>query len=105
MMLWLTSRAALPVLKTVSLLSNVSGRQLHDLAVEIDALGTEPVQRAVAAEITHRIERYLAGLELIAAIRSTVIAPRGRWCGNMARRDCSIMAATRQPGRCWSCPR
>ena len=62
-MLWLTSRAALPVLKTVSLPSNVSGRQLHDLAAEIDALGTERVERAVAAEIGHRTERYLAGLE------------------------------------------
>ena len=62
-MLWLTSRAALPVLKTVSLPSNVSGRQLHDLAAEIDALGTERVERAVAAEIAHRTERYLAGLE------------------------------------------
>jgi polyhydroxyalkanoate synthase len=62
-MLWLTSRAALPVLKTVSLPSNVSGRQLHDLAAEIDALGIEPVERAVAAEIGHRTERYLAGLE------------------------------------------
>jgi polyhydroxyalkanoate synthase len=62
-MLWLTSRAALPVLKTVSLPSNVSGRQLHELAAEIDALGTEPVERAVAAEIAHRTERYLSGLE------------------------------------------
>jgi len=62
-MLWLTSRAALPVLKTVSLPSNVSGRQLHDLAAEIDALGIEPVESAVAAEIGHRSERYLAGLE------------------------------------------
>jgi len=62
-MLWLTSRAALPVLKTVSLPSNVSGRQLHDLAAEIDALGIEPVERAVAAEIGHRTERYLAGIE------------------------------------------
>ena len=39
------------------------GRQLHDLAAEIDALGTEPVKRAVEAEIVHRTERYLAGLE------------------------------------------
>ena len=62
-MLWLTSRAALPVLKTVSLPSNVLGRQLHDLAAEIDALGTDPVEKAVAAEIAHRAERYLAGLE------------------------------------------
>ena len=63
MMLWLTSRAALPVLKTVLLPLSVSGRQLHDLAVEIDALGTEPVERAVEATIAHRSERYLAGLE------------------------------------------
>jgi polyhydroxyalkanoate synthase subunit PhaC len=48
---------------TVSLPSNVSGRQLHDLAAEIDALGTEPVERAVEAEIAHRTERYLAGPE------------------------------------------
>jgi polyhydroxyalkanoate synthase len=63
MILWLTSRAALPVLKTVSLPLSVSGRQLHDLPAEIDALGTELVERAVAAEIGHRAERYLAGLE------------------------------------------
>ena len=55
--------AALPVLKTVSRPSKVSGRQLCDLAAEIGALGTEAVERAVAAEIGHRTERYLAGLE------------------------------------------
>jgi polyhydroxyalkanoate synthase subunit PhaC len=62
-MLSLTSRAALPVLKTVSIPSNVSGRQLHDLAADIDAIGSERVERAVAAEIGYRTERYLAGLE------------------------------------------
>jgi polyhydroxyalkanoate synthase subunit PhaC len=62
-MLWLTSQAALPVLKTVSPPSNVSGRQLLDLAAEFDALGTEPVERAVAVEVAHRTERYLAGLD------------------------------------------
>ena len=62
-MLWLTSRAALPALKTVSLRSDVSGRQLHDAAAEIDALGTEPIERPVEAEIADRTERYLAGLE------------------------------------------
>jgi polyhydroxyalkanoate synthase len=61
--LLLTPRAALPVLKTVSLPSNVSGRQLHGLTAEIDALGTEPAERAVEAAIAHRSERYLAGLE------------------------------------------
>ena len=62
-MLWLTSRAALPLLKTALLPSSVSGRQLLDLAAEIDALGTEPVERAVEVAIAHRTERYLAGLE------------------------------------------
>jgi len=62
-MFWLISRIALPMLKTVSLPSNVSGRQLHDLASEIDALETEPVERAVEAEIAHRTERDPAGLE------------------------------------------
>lgn len=62
-MLWLTSRAALPLLKTALLPSSVSSRQLRDLAAEIDALGIEPVERAVEAAIAHRTERYLAGLE------------------------------------------
>ena len=62
-MLWLTSRAALPLLKTALLPSSVSSRQLHDLAAEIDAHGIEPVERAVEAAIAHRTERYLAGLE------------------------------------------
>ena len=69
-MLWLTLRAALPVLKTVSLPSNVSGRQLHGLAAEIDALGTEPVERVVEALIAHRSELYLAGLEAYRRHRS-----------------------------------
>jgi poly[(R)-3-hydroxyalkanoate] polymerase subunit PhaC len=62
-MQWLTSRAALPVLKAVSLPSNVSGRQLLDVEAEFDALGTERVERAVAVEVAHRTERYLAGLD------------------------------------------
>lgn len=37
--------------------------QLHGLAAEIDALGTERVEKAVEAEIAHRTERYLAALE------------------------------------------
>jgi hypothetical protein len=48
--------------RAVSLPSNVSGRQLHFLTAEIDALGPEPVEGAVEAEIAHRSERYLAGL-------------------------------------------
>ena len=56
MISWLTSRAALPVLETVLLPWSVSGRQLHDLAAEIEALGTESVERAVEAAIAHRVE-------------------------------------------------
>jgi hypothetical protein len=41
-MLWLTSRAVLPVLKNASLLSNAAGDQLCALAAEIEALGAEP---------------------------------------------------------------
>jgi polyhydroxyalkanoate synthase len=59
-----TPRAALPRLKTVSLPSNVSGRQLHFLTAEIDALGIEPAEGAIEAEIAHRSERYLARLEV-----------------------------------------
>jgi polyhydroxyalkanoate synthase len=62
-MLWLTSRAALPALKNASLLSNAAGRRLRALAAEIEALGAEPVQRALDREIAHRAEAYLAGLE------------------------------------------
>jgi hypothetical protein len=63
MILWLTPRAALPVLKTVLLPGSVSGRQLHDVTAEIEALGTESVERAVEAATAHRVECYLAGLE------------------------------------------
>jgi polyhydroxyalkanoate synthase len=62
-MLWLTSRAALPVLKNASLLSNAAGDQLRALAAEIEALGAEPVHRALDIEIGRRAEAYLAGLE------------------------------------------
>ena len=62
-MLWLTSRAALPVLKNASLLSNAAGDQLCALAAEIEALGAEPVAKALDIEIGRRAEAYLAGLE------------------------------------------
>jgi len=62
-MLWLTSRAALPVLKNASLLSNAAGQRLHALAAEVEALGAEPVYRALDIEIGRRAEAYLAGLE------------------------------------------
>ena len=62
-MLWLTSRAALPVLKDASQLSNAAGQRLRALAAEIEAIGAEPVQRALDLEIARRAEAYLAGLE------------------------------------------
>jgi polyhydroxyalkanoate synthase len=69
-MLWLTSRAALPLLKNASLLlknaslpSNAVGDRLRALAAEIEALGAERVTRALDVEIGRRAEAYLAGLE------------------------------------------
>jgi len=75
--LLLTLRAALPVLKTVSLPSNVSRRQLHGLTAEIDPPGTEPAERAVEAEIAHRTEPTWLDLKPIAVIApAALVAPR-----------------------------
>jgi polyhydroxyalkanoate synthase len=63
MMLWLSSRAALPILKTVSLLSSAAGEPLRVLAAEIDALGPERVATAFDRALEERGERCLAGLE------------------------------------------
>lgn len=62
-MLWLSSRAALPVLNNVSLRSSAAGERLHALAAEIDALGSDPVAQALDEEIARRAGAYLAGLE------------------------------------------
>jgi hypothetical protein len=62
-MLWLTSRAVLPVLKNVSLLSNAADDRLRALAGEVEARGAESVARALDIEIGRRAEAYLAGLE------------------------------------------
>src|SRR6516164_492968 len=62
-MLWLSSRAALPVLKNVSLRSNAAGKRLRSLAAEIDALGSDKVANALDDEIAHRAGSYLTGLE------------------------------------------
>ena len=62
-MLWMTSRAALPVLRNASLFSSIAAQRLHALATEIDALGYEPVAEALDAEIARRAGSYLAGLE------------------------------------------
>jgi polyhydroxyalkanoate synthase len=63
MMLWASSRAALPVLKNVSLPSSLVGEQLHVLAAEIDAFGPDKVAQALDREIACRAGSYLAGLE------------------------------------------
>ena len=62
-MLWLTSCAALPVLKNVSLPSSAAGERLRALAAEIDALGSDKVASALHDEIGRRADTYLAGLE------------------------------------------
>lgn len=64
MLLWQSSRAALPGLKSVSTLSNgAAAERLRALAGEIDQLGLDPVARALDAEITRRAALYLEGLE------------------------------------------
>jgi polyhydroxyalkanoate synthase len=63
MMGWLTSRAALRALNTVSPCSSAAGERLVALATEIAAHGFEPVERALNVEIASRAQAYLAGLE------------------------------------------
>jgi polyhydroxyalkanoate synthase len=63
MLLWLSSRAALPVLKNVLLPSSVDGERLRALAREIDVAGSDNVAEALDREIALRAESYLAGLE------------------------------------------
>jgi polyhydroxyalkanoate synthase subunit PhaC len=61
--LWLSSRAVLPVLKNGWLPSSVAGQQLHALADEIDAFGPDKVATALDGEIGRRADAYLTGLE------------------------------------------
>ena len=61
--LWLSSRAALPVLRNVSPSSSAAGLQLRALAVEIDAFGRDKVAAALDDEIARRADTYLTGLE------------------------------------------
>jgi polyhydroxyalkanoate synthase len=63
MMLWSSSRTALPLLKDVLLPSSEAGERLRDLAAEIDAVGRSSVAAALDLEITRRAKSYLAGLE------------------------------------------
>jgi polyhydroxyalkanoate synthase subunit PhaC len=61
--LWLSSRAALPFLRSVSPVSNAAASRLRALAAEIDAFGLELVAAALDGEIGGRAAAYLAGLE------------------------------------------
>jgi len=63
MMLWLSSRVALPNLKNLSLPSSAAGERLRALAAEIDAFGSDKVTTALHEELERRAESYLAGLE------------------------------------------
>jgi polyhydroxyalkanoate synthase subunit PhaC len=59
MMLWLSSRAALPILRSGSGASSAAPEPLRLLAAEIEALGPE----RLAAALGERAERWLSGLE------------------------------------------
>lgn len=66
--LWLSSRAALPFLRSGSPASNApianaAASRLRSLAAEIDAFGREPVAAALDGEIGQRWAAYIAGLE------------------------------------------
>ncbi|HEY1257790.1 MAG TPA: alpha/beta fold hydrolase [Stellaceae bacterium] len=64
MLFWLSSRAALPGLRSGSTRSSgAAGGRLLALANEIEAVGPESVGRALDAEITRRAGAYLTGLE------------------------------------------
>ncbi len=63
MTLWLSSRAALPSLNSVSLRSSEAGDRLRLLAAEINAFGPASVAEALDGEILHRAGLYLTGLE------------------------------------------
>jgi polyhydroxyalkanoate synthase len=63
MMLWQSSRAALPILKNVLPPSSGVGAQLRALLAEIDAVGADKVAAALDREIAGRAQTYLAGLE------------------------------------------
>lgn len=63
MLLWLSSRAALPILKNASLPPSEPGKRLRALVAEIDAFGSDSVATALDSEITDRAASYLAGLE------------------------------------------
>ncbi len=63
MMLWSSSRSALPTLNNASVPSSEAVNRLRAVAAEIDAVGSSSVAAALDLEITRRAKSYLAGLE------------------------------------------
>jgi polyhydroxyalkanoate synthase subunit PhaC len=63
MTLWLSCRAALPILKDVSPPSSAMRERLRALAAEIDEFGSDKVATALDCEIVQRAGLFLAGLE------------------------------------------
>lgn len=80
-LLWLSSRAALPLWKTASPPSSGAGRRLRALADEIDACGFERVAAALEREIRARAAAYLDGLEAYRRhpYRRSVVRAPARW--------------------------
>jgi polyhydroxyalkanoate synthase subunit PhaC len=62
-LLWLSSRAVLPLWKTVSPRSSAASGRLHALVEEIDACGFERVVAALDREIGDRVAAYADGIE------------------------------------------
>jgi polyhydroxyalkanoate synthase len=80
-LLWLSSRAALPLWKTASPPSSGASRRLRALADEIDACGFDRVAAALDREIRDRAAAYLDGLEAYRRhpYRRSVVRAPARW--------------------------
>jgi polyhydroxyalkanoate synthase subunit PhaC len=80
-LLWLSSRAALPVWRTVLPPSSGAGRHLRALAEEIDACGFDRFAAALDREIADRAAAYIDGLEAYRRhpYRRPAIPPAVRW--------------------------
>ncbi|HYZ42329.1 MAG TPA: alpha/beta hydrolase, partial [Stellaceae bacterium] len=63
MLLWLSSRAALPFLNYAWPRSSEASERLRALAAEIDAFGPDSVAAALDSEIASRANAFLTGLE------------------------------------------
>lgn len=87
MLLWLSSRAALPILKNGLLPSSEAGERLQALVAEIDAFGRDKVAAALDREIAGRTASYLAGLEAYRRhpFRRPDLKPPVLWQGGTTR--------------------